>query len=874
MLPAKVSPPDLPDWIVSRPRIARCIAKGVHDGMVTVVSGPPGSGKTVALAQWLRAARCPGPAAWLTLDEYDDTAGRFWWSVAAALTKSGVPLPADMVPGDPDTPLRIVSALAAQRPPVVLVLDNLHLLRAPALDFLLSQAKPGLRLVAGTRVDHPLPLQRHLLTWNATELHGSQLAFTGPETRLLLHRCGVASYRESLLPLVKKTEGWAAGLRFVMIALAGAGSQAGDPGSAERLIRGYLTSEVLDTQPPAIRDLLLRSSFPDLIRPDLAEALTDRADGLATLADLVQANLFLAPAENGWYRFHPLFRKVLQSALRESGPDMFGEVLSRTVEWFRRHGHLADAVRYAASTGDGQLATQVTIDELAVSRLLDPGQGRDLACALQDVAVPSAPVRPREYVSAAAIALLRHDHAAAASWLARADSALRGLASDQEVPAQLAAEAVRTSLARSNGDLDTLHAAAVAQQAVIDRLPPDAVDRHPELVVQGRSCYGYAALLLGRFDEASKVLTEAAAQPLPEAAAGDRAVCLGHLALAEALSGHLGRALELAAQSANTGARPGSTDAFPEPPQNLSADIALALAHLERHDVPAVQAALKRVKTGLGTRRDRAAAALASVIAARLYLAEGHPGVALGLLASARQNWSPPDWLNSQIALAEARAEVMAGNPQAALDAVDRCAGVPGIDVATARAHAWVSAGNMPAARRELRYVFEVIAAAPPRPPNRAVLDALLVDAWIRYASGDRAGGRASLRRALRVARDADVRLPFALEHSWLYPVLRADPELARKYAALARSGGPGRVDGAGLRPLTDSPASVLAEPLTEREREVLQRVAQLLSTAEIAGELFISVNTVKTHLKSIHRKLTVTDRRGAVRRARELRLL
>jgi LuxR family maltose regulon positive regulatory protein len=842
--------------------------------MVTVVSGPPGSGKTVALAQWLPAARCPGPVAWLTLDEYDDTADRFWWSVAASLARAGVLLSADVVPGDPDTPLRIVSALATRRPPVVLVLDNLHLLRSPAvdsaLDFLLSQARPGLRVVVGTREDHPLPLQRHLLTWNATELGGSQLAFTGPETKLLLHQCGAASYRESLLPLVKKTEGWAAGLRFVMIALTG--THAGDLGSAERLIRGYLASEVLDTQPPAARNLLLRSSVPELITPDLADALTDRCDGGVTLATLVQANLFLAPAGNGWYRFHPLFREVLQGRLRESSPEVFDELLSRTVDWFRKHGQLADAVRYAASIGDGRLAIQMTVDELAVSRLLDPEQGRELAHALQGAAAPAAPGRPREYVSAAAIALLRQDHASAASWLARADSALRRLSGDREVSAQLAAEVVRFSLARSSGDLDALHAAAVAGQAALDRLPPDVRDRHPELVVQAKSCYGYAALWLGHFDEAAKALTEAVAHPLPEAAAGDRAGGLGHLALAEALSGHLGRALELAARSASASASPG---ACPESPQNLSADIALALVHLERHEIPAVQAALKRVKAGLAVRRDRAAAALANLIAARLCLAEGHHGGALGLLASARQNWSPPDWLDSQLTLAEARAEVMAGNPQAALDAVDRCTGMPGIDAATARAHAWMGAGNLRAARRELRYVFEVIATEPARALDHAVLGALLMDARISYASGDRTAGRASLGRALRVARGEDVRLPFALEHPWLYPALRADAELARKYATLAHPGEPGRVNGTGPELLTAAPAvPALVEPLTEREREVLQRVAQLFSTSEIANELFISVNTVKTHLKSVHRKLAVTDRRGAVRRARELKLL
>ena len=154
------------------------------------------------------------------------------------------------------------------------------------------------------------------------------------------------------------------------------------------------------------------------------------------------------------------------------------------------------------------------------------------------------------------------------------------------------------------------------------------------------------------------------------------------------------------------------------------------------------------------------------------------------------------------------------------------------------------------------------------------MLDALLLDARIRYATGERGAGRVSLARALCIARGEDIRLPFDMEHSWLFPVLRADPELARDYQSLSQPDGAAqRAPGAG--PLAATMAEpALIEPLTEREQEVLRRVAQLLSTEEIANELYISVNTVKTHLKSVHRKLAVTHRREAVRRAMQLKLL
>jgi LuxR family maltose regulon positive regulatory protein len=244
------------------------------------------------------------------------------------------------------------------------------------------------------------------------------------------------------------------------------------------------------------------------------------------------------------------------------------------------------------------------------------------------------------------------------------------------------------------------------------------------------------------------------------------------------------------------------------------------------------------------------------------------------MLRGARQDWSPPDWLDQRLVLAEARAEAMAGNPAAARRAVSRCTTMPAVDAAVARAYAWAAAGDLAAARRELGHVFEAAATEPARSVDRVMLDALLLDARIRYATGEHGAGRVSLARALCIARGEDIRLPFDMEHSWLFPVLRADPELARGYQSLSQPDGAAeRAHGAG--PLAATMAEpALIEPLTEREQEVLRRVAQLMSTEEIANELYISVNTVKTHLKSVHRKLAVTHRREAVRRAMQLKLL
>jgi LuxR family transcriptional regulator, maltose regulon positive regulatory protein len=882
---AKMLPPELPDWIVARPRIDKLIEKGVQRGTLTLVSGPPGAGKTVALAQWLAARRGREPVAWLTLDEYDQ-AGHFWQLLAAALRRAGIAVPAAGSDGDADAPLLIASALAAQEAPAVLVLDDMHMIRSPdlaaGLGYLFRHAKSALRVVGGTRVSEPLPLHQYRLTGDLTEIQAAHLAFTGPETRLLLARHGVAGYRQALMPLVKRTEGWVAGLRFVAIALNRDGAV--DPGDVNPLISGYLISEAFDTQPPRSRDILLRTSVPERITPDLARALADAGSGAPSLSELVRANLFLRPAGKGWYQYHALFRDALRAKLRDENPGLLADLLHRTSEWYRQHGQLPDAVRYATEAGDGSLAARLIIDNLAVSRLLDPDRGQELLHGLQDIPAPAALAAPatsaatascREYVCAAARALARPgpDDKSAAAWLARADELLRPLPADAELTSRLAAAVIRFSLARGAGDLRALADAAAEQESAIAGLPADVMSAHRELAAQALTSRGDAELWLGRFDDAEKAFGDAAAMPVRDAAAGERAGCLGRQALSEALSGRLVRAAELAARSA---AEPGpqSRDAGAEPSPDVPAGLALALVYLERNELARVRSALRRVDAGLRAHHDRAAAALASLAAAWLYLAEERCDAALGMLARARQDWSPPDWLEQRLTLAEARADAMAGNPLAALRALSRCPAMPKVDAATARAYAWASAGDLDAARRELRYVFEVAAVEPARAVDRVMLDALLVDARVHCASGERAACRASLARALRLARGEDVRLPFALEHSWMFPVLRADAELARGYQALSHLDLAECVPQA-LAPLAaDGAEPALVEPLTEREQEVLRRVAQLMSTTEIASELYISVNTVKTHLKSVHRKLAVAHRREAVRRAMQLKLL
>jgi LuxR family maltose regulon positive regulatory protein len=250
-------------------------------------------------------------------------------------------------------------------------------------------------------------------------------------------------------------------------------------------------------------------------------------------------------------------------------------------------------------------------------------------------------------------------------------------------------------------------------------------------------------------------------------------------------------------------------------------------------------------------------------------LAEGRADVATQFVARARSGWSVPAWLGQRLSLAESRACVAAGDTRAALAAAERLGRDAPLAAAVALAHARAVAGDGANARRALAPALAAGGAA----PDRVRLQAWLVDARLSYGSGDGTRGRRSLTSALRLAEREEIRLPFVMERGWIGPLLRRDPELARTHRRLftpaLREDHPAAPSGAPER------ATVAAvEPLTEREREVLRHVSGMLNTAEVASEMYISVNTVKSHLKSIYRKLAAGHRGEAVRRARQLELI
>ena len=869
VLISKITVPALPKWNVSRERITALIANGAR-GPLTVVTGPPGAGKTMALASWAAAGSRPGPIAWVTLDRFDNRPEVLWSHVIEALRRAGVALPAELPAAATRQPSlflhHFASAMAAQDPVVVtLVLDDFHLLTKPrsldGLDYVLRNASGGLHLLVASRMDPLLPLHRYRLTGELTEIRAGDLAFSVTEAGLLMAQHGITLSAGSLETLTRRGEGWAAGLRLAAISMDGHP----DPGqfvkeleAEDGAIAGYLIDEVLNRQPAPVRDLLLRTSILDRVNVELAGELAGEGETGEIIPALAQANAFVQPIGHGWYRYHSLFADVLRLKLRHESPHTVTQLRRRAARWLWRNGALLEAVGQAAAAGDWPLAARIAVEELAVGTLLDPRAGEPFADAFRPMPAELAPEEPPPLIVAAAMALRQARDDAGLRRLARAERLLERLPADAELPSRMAAALIRMALARRGGDLRAATEAAEQAGRVLGQLPPDLLSRHPEVRMQALSARGAVEMWSGRLEDAAGTLDQCSAVMCGSCD------CFGPQSLVEAIQGRFTHASKLAAAASTAS---GAGRAWPP---GAAAEVALAWVHLERNQLGEA-AWLARAEDALRTQPDRLIGGVAWLVAARLSLARGRAEMAAEMIGRAGSGWPLPPWLEQRLALTAAHAWAAAGDVRAALEAARRAGPPSSLTGAIALARARLAAADPRAAAQALAGAS---ATAADQVPDLLRLEAWLLEAELCYGGGAADRGRQALEHALKLAEKERVLLPFAIQRAWIEPVLRHDSGLAEAFRCLFQP--PAVVAGRPLaRPdAAGQAASVIVEQLSGRELEVLGHVSRMLSTAEIAEEMYLSVNTVKSHLKSIFRKLGVSHRREAVRRARQLALL
>lgn len=923
MLATKLFAPTRRPQLVARPRLTGLLDTTFDAGhRLTLVSAPAGFGKTTVLSDWLaHVAQC-GPEArvgWLSLDDGDNDLTRLMTHLVASLDSIGL---------DVDTAFleslhgsSTSTALTALVNDVtragdalgegwgwVLVLDDYHVIRAPdvheAVSFLLEHLPDHLQLVIATRSDPPLPLARLRSRRQLTELRATDLRFTSDEAREFLNRAMELDLTAADVDaLEERTEGWIVGLQLAALSLRGIRERGGVDGFIEaftgsnRFVIDYLADEVLARQPAEVRDFLLGTAVLDRLTGPLCDAVTGRADGTRMLEVLERGNLFLVPldTERCWYRYHHLFAEVLRARLRAEVPDQVPSLHALASQWFASQGLAADAVRHALAASDFERAAYLV--EEALPELRRTRQDTLLLAWIRALPEPMVRRSPVLSIASAWSLMMTGDLGAAETRLDDADAALAAGAHDQELAATWAdtddlrtapatVSVYRASLAQARGDV----AGTVrhARQALELAGPEDHFVRGAGAGFLGLAAWAAGNLkeALGTFSAAVRSL-HAAGNLVDEL---DSTVVLGDMWVASGRPSRARRLCELALQTATEGGHPYF---------RATADLHVALAELdlELDDLTSAEAHLETARvlgerTSITENRHRWFVAMSQVRAA-----DGDYDTATRLLDQAEVLYRHGFYPDVRpIGAMKARVRIAAGDLASAVGwADDR--GVSVSDDAVylheyehlALARLLLAqhragprngeAGSAGPVTRVLDLLERLQTAATDAGRDGSLLEIRVLQALAHHALGDLPAALAALDRAMGEAPEPDSYVRLYLDEG--APMLAllnqaasaTDPVPGAEHGETVRGQARRLLERARTVECAEPPQS-LVEPLSRRELEVLRLLESELTGPEIASELYVTLNTLRTHTKRIFTKLGAKTRAAAVRRARERGLL
>jgi len=881
LLLSKLQIPVARSSLVTRPRLLARLNEGLNRKII-LVSAPAGFGKSTLLADWLRSI--PLPAAWLSLNEDDNDVARFLTYLVTALQLLDPSLDntaLDLLQSpQPELKKAALTALLNQIERIqtesVLVLDDYHFLQEvdihQAVDFLLTYLPPSLHLVISTRADPPLALARLRAQGTLLELRLKDLRFTEQEALAFLSReiSPPLTEREVSL-LTARTEGWISGLQLAAISLRGKE----DPGGfihsfsgSNRYILDYLLEEVLEHQPPEVQDFLLKTSILERLNGDLCDDLTGRKDSRQILADLEKANLFLIPLDEKreGYRYHKLFRDLLHHRLTLAMADQVPALHRKASRWLDDHGLLVQAIDHALEAGE--YSTAVGLIEREAEHILMCGEVNSYQRWISRLPVGALKDNPNLAFYGAWAQMLK--------------------ASDVEDVLLTAAD-LKDSQTPMAGRLDTLRAfvfvsrgefslAGETSETALTRLPAD------DAYFRGMAFYILSLARMFRQDMLATLenLSDLSRREEFKHNPMLRVIALSQAARASVHLGDLSRARRLYEEALES-ARDRLGDWIP-----IAGEALMGLGDLLRELGELDQAGdliLEGIELTLQWRRGAAIegylhlsrvkqlqgdwSAANQVLERAIRMAEDYDVMTLddrlAALWQARlwsfegrlpelQEWIQrhqvdrpikplkdsnglilEHYLHAREKTVQARYLLLAGKPQKALSL----------------------AGELAAAFEELGWVDTLI-------------EVYLLETTAHLALGEKENARMSLEHALRLGTTG----------GFLGAFLEAGPVLEELLAGFSDHPAYGTYARALLQAFhpveseTETPRQPLLEPLSERELDVLGYLAGSLTTPEIAGEMVLSVNTVRTHIKNIYQKLGVHKRSAAVRRARVLDIL
>jgi LuxR family maltose regulon positive regulatory protein len=815
------------------------------------------------------------PVAWLTPVSPAGDLAAFWDVVLAALgSSSAVPV---------DHPLHalsttagvsqevldsIMASLESLPSEVLLVVDDFHEVSDPAVLAslaLATQRATNLRTLLLSRVVPGLPLHRLRLSGELSEITAQDLAFTAADVHALATEEGLGLQDAEVAGILQRTEGWPAGVRLALLAATrqGVAVLASFTGT-ERSVAEYLVAEVLERNTAPTRDFLLRTSVAGMVCAELAHALAPDAPGQQLLEMLEERNEFVTAMGSGrqWYRYHPLLRDLLEHTFRRDDPAAHRTAHASAARWWAVNDDPIQALGHAAAAEDWDLFGWVYVTCAA------PGlvgvQRAALADLLARVPTGALAESPHLHLQQAGLAMMAGQLGAMAQHVVRAREALRGQP-QPEVGAQVLTELLTCAQGRAVGDSARVVGAAARAAELLDAAGPlPAAEGYRTITALN---LGVGHLWTGDLDAAQASFRAVIDGPAHAEADLARLGAHAHHALALVAQGELDAAMGAAASTRERASAGGWSSLL----QTRPAHLATALVHSLRAEPEAAQAAAAAGLSAVTGGAEPAPTLLLHVVSAEIAACQGRPRAAAQAVRQAlacAEGWAVPAFLDDAVVHAVTEADLRHRVDGAAArlltglrpDTLVRSSCLARRLLASGDvARAATLAGGV-VSEGEHAHVVELV----------ALVDAWLVLALARDRDWSPGEAREATCRALELAAPQGLVRPFLATGSPRMPALLAqvlevrpdDPFVTR---ILERLAGPGT---------HGAEAPRLAEPLTDRELVILRCLPTLRSNAEIADDLYVSVNTVKAHLKGLYRKLGVSGRRQAVERARELGLL
>jgi LuxR family transcriptional regulator, maltose regulon positive regulatory protein len=855
---------------------------------VTVISAPPGSGKTSLLRAWADRSTDRRRVAFVSVDRDEVNAERFWSAVLNALCSGAHSVDPETQPPataafDADQVADAVASEFAERvEPVVLIIDDLHELRSPdalvQLERLLAILPSSARVVLSSRRDPAIRLHQLRLVDEVAEIRAGDLRFTESETRELLAVSRIGLSDGGAAALYQRTEGWAAGLRLAVISL----SRHADPerfvaefSGGDRAVGEYLLAEMLERQPSDVQRMLLRTSLVDRLNGELADLLAGHSGSERMLLELEDANAFVVSldAQRTWFRYHQLLADFLRLELRRTLADELGDLHRRAAQWFADHGEVVEAVRHLLAAGDWPDAARLVADH-SFSWVLD-GQAGTIDAVLQAFPEGASADHPDLALAHAAAELNHGRLEAAAAQLTLAESHVGNAPPARRRHLAVAIASLRLGLARRSGQFTE-----VIDQ--VNLLDASIADESNEQIAMGSELRAVALLNLGivetwsgRLADAERHLSQGAALARTIGRPYLEVACRAHQCFPSKLVS-VATARERGQQAVALAERHGYDDLpIVAPALGAAGGMAIWMGEFDEGE-----GWLRRAWEVADPHVDPATAVLLHVATGMLHAARGQQQSALEAFAAAARTESLltgvhalAPRISGWLAATQARLGKTA-EARAALAGFSAEAGQIGLiyegqmgAIYNALAVISLAEGDPAGAVDVLRGVWDV---TPPVVPVFTLVESCLLAGIAHLELGDRSAASAAAEAALAAAEPDRLIFPFAMTGA--AELLDALPRHETAHGALLADiadllrGSP--------RSTPDRQRPTQAEELSRGELRVLRFLPTNLTRPEIAQELYVSVNTVNTHIRSIYSKLGVRDRSCAVECARELRLL